>query len=435
MKITKKEKEKQTTGVEKTRRQFLKTVGAASIVTLAGGVKMYLNPKTLHAAPESIVIGQQSDLTGFVCDYGYWSHRTAIKTIEKVNKEGGICGREVKHIYGDTQSDAIVGVRKMKRLILKGKADFIIGGYGPIMMASLDTAREHKTIYWAMDMTTEATGEAGNRYVFRMITHVREQVESSVNWALENIGKRWNIVAHDYFWGHSHRDWWSKRVKEEGGEIASVLTVPVGVKDWIPYIKKLDFDADGLYLGISGYDTISFSNQLGNAGYKNKVYTIVCTTEAMDLVRLGPVFQGGYILEYLPRRLKYEDNPYNRKLREVVGIDAEGRDVENPMHVALCSHYWHTYELIYFMKRAMEAVNYKKKSDSPDVIQWLENVKELKLSEEHPQGYKLWRGQDHQGFHRHWMSKVVGANMDVQFEVPLEKTLYPPTVDFRLEKL
>jgi branched-chain amino acid transport system substrate-binding protein len=433
-KVTKEEKIKQPKAGEQTRRQFLKTAGAAGVVTLAGGVKMYLNPRTTHAAVKPIIIGEQADLTGPVSDFGTWSHRTAIKTIEKINKEGGICGRPVKHIYEDVQSDTIVSVRKLKKLVLKGNADFIIGAYGPGSVPSLPFARDYKTIMWAMDMVSEMTAEDGNRYIFRLITHVKEQVQSSVRWAMESIGKRWNIIVHDIFWGHSMRDTWTKRVTEEGGEIISTLTVPFGVKDWIPYIKKIDFEADGLFLGVLGYDTISLCQQLSDSGYNGKVYTVICTTEAMDLRQLGKVFEGGYILEYFPRKLKYADTPENRRLRKLIGINEEGRDVYNLRNVALCSHYWHTYELIYLMKRAMEAVGYKSKADTPDVIQWLESQKEFELSDLNPQGYKLWRGQDHQGFHQHWMSKVKDGNLDVQYKIPLEMTVYKPTVDYRLEK-
>ena len=78
------------------------------------------------------------------------------------------------------------------------------------MLASTPIAQELKTLYWPIAMASEATAEKGNRYVFRASSHVREQVQASAKWVVDNITKKWTICVADYAWGWSHRDWFKK---------------------------------------------------------------------------------------------------------------------------------------------------------------------------------------------------------------------------------
>ena len=68
----------------------------------------------------------------------------------------------------DTESNPAAGARKLRSLIQRERASFIVGSvHSGIMLASIPVATELKTPYFSAGEATEATGSKGTRYSFR----------------------------------------------------------------------------------------------------------------------------------------------------------------------------------------------------------------------------------------------------------------------------
>ena len=416
-----------------TRRKFLTVAGTAALAAVGSGVA----PAIVRGqTKDPIIIGHQAELTGGLSSWGYWLDKGARLAVHRIHREGGISGRPVKYLVEDSETNPVTGTRKMRRLVQRENADFIIGSvHSGVLFASIPVAQELKVLYWPLAMAYEATAEKGNRYVFRANSQVREQVQASAKWAMENLGKKWTIAISDYAWGWSHRDWFKKEVEALGGSILAEMAIPQGTKDFVPFVSKVPPDTEGIYYLFFGADTLGFLQQLHEIGYKGKKFSAICTLEAIDLEKLGDAVEGAWALEYLPRRLKYKDTPYNREFRKLAGVDDEGREIGNPIRVVAGSHYWSTYESIYLIKKGIEISGWKGQKDTPGLIQALETNVRVKEGPDFPQGDLFLRGEDHQGFHQHWMSKIEKGKLEVKFPIAVERVIYPPPVDYRKEKL
>jgi branched-chain amino acid transport system substrate-binding protein len=415
-----------------TRRSFLKAAGTGALAAATSGVA----PAVVRgASTDPIIIGHQAELTGGLSSWGYWLDKAARAAVNRVNREGGITGRQVKYLVEDTETNPATGTRKMRRLVQRENSDFIIGSvHSGVLFASIPVAQELKILYWPLAMASEATAEKGNRYVFRANSHVREQVQASVRWAFENLGKKWTIAISDYAWGWSHRDWFKKEMEALGGKVLAELAIPQGTKDFVPFVSKIPGDTEGIYYLFFGADTLGFLQQLHELGYKGKKFSAICTLEAIDLEKLGDAVEGAWALEYLPRQIKYKDTGFNREFRKQLGADDDGREIGNPLRVIAGSHYWSTWESIYLLKKGIEVSGWKSRKDTKGLIEALEGMR-VKESLDFPQGDLLLRAEDHQGFHQHWMSRIEKGKLEVKFTVPTEQVIYAPPVDFRKEKL
>jgi branched-chain amino acid transport system substrate-binding protein len=379
---------------------------------------------------EPIVIGMQADRTGGISSWGYWLEKAAIAAAEDVNKAGGINGRQVKLVIEDTETNAPVGARKFRKLVQDDGAVAVIGSvHSGVMMATVPVAEELKTPYFPIAMASEATEEQGNRYTFRINSHVHEQVNAAVRWMLEKVGKKWSIVVSDYAWGWSHEKYFSQGIVTNGGEVLAKIRIPQGTKDFYPYISKIPRDTQAVYFIFFGADTIGFIQQLDEKRPDVKKNTVICTLEAIDIPRLGKAVEGMYILEYLPRYLSEYDTPANRKLRERLGVDADGREVGNPTRTVAGSHYWAPYEVMWQLKKSMESVAFHGRSDIPKLIQNLESTDGIRQSDQFPQGDLVMRAEDHQGFHDHFMSRIENGRLKVLFRIPIKDVMYPPMVN------
>src|SRR5262249_30884488 len=127
-----------------TRRSFLKTALKGGALASAGSVTV---AKDLFAqASGPLVIGHHCDLTGVISSWGYWHDKAAKAAVEIINKGGGIAGRKVELVTEDTESNPAPGARKLRNLIQRGNAEFIIGSvHSGVMLAALPIASELKT--------------------------------------------------------------------------------------------------------------------------------------------------------------------------------------------------------------------------------------------------------------------------------------------------
>ena len=66
-------------------------------------------------------------MSGRLAHYGFGAKQGADLAIDKINKTGGINGRQVVGLYRDTQLKPEVGVQMVRELILKEKVDVVMG--------------------------------------------------------------------------------------------------------------------------------------------------------------------------------------------------------------------------------------------------------------------------------------------------------------------
>jgi len=372
-----------------------------------------------------IVIGHQVDKTGGFASWGYWIDKAAEAAINDINKEGGINGRMLLYKPEDTESNPQIGIRKFRKLVHEDNADVVLGAvHSGVMMATLPLAKELKTPYFPIAMSCEGTGPKSNRYVFRLSTQVCIQTKAGVPWILDNISSKWVTIVSDYAWGQSHEEEFTKSVKEFGGEVLESIRVPLETSDYMPYVKKIPKDADAIYFVFFGQSTTSFLQALQDAGIKKKLYTVICSLEAIDTTQYKDILDGTYVLEYLPRRLDGFKTAAHEQFRKTLKVNSEGYSEDDPKRVIAGSHYWAAYEHVQLIAKAMREIGYKGPEDRERLLDELEKTRRIKESQNFPQGDAILRKVDHQGFHDHWMSQILGGKLISQFKLPLESVMY-----------
>src|SRR6202007_386633 len=121
------------------RRSFLECALAGGA---AAGTANLILMKDLYAqAFGPIVIGHHCDLTGRFPSWGYWHDKAAKIAVDLINKNGGIAGRKVELATEDTESNPASGARKLRNVIQRTHADFIISSvHSGVMLAAIPIA-------------------------------------------------------------------------------------------------------------------------------------------------------------------------------------------------------------------------------------------------------------------------------------------------------
>ena len=396
---------------------------------LAGGVSSGLANLTImkdvfaQVPAGPIIIGHHCELTGGFASWGYWHDKAAKKAVELINKSGGIAKRKVELVTEDTESNPASGARKLRNLIQRANAEFVVGSvHSGVMLASIPIATELKTIYFSTGEATEATGAKGTRYSFRTGMDTYSMAAAGVPWCMENLGKNWTIIYADYAWGQSHFQETKAMVEKLGGKVVGNIPVPLDAKDFVPYLTQIPGETQVVFSIFFGSMSVAFYTQSSSMGIgkKMKMYSVNGTLEAIAPADIEGAAEGVYIIENFPRVLKYKDDAFHKEHNRIMEIDDIDAREGNSKRVMAKSHAWQSWEDVFALKAAIETSGYKTRKDTEGVIRALEGL-QMKNSLSHPQGDKLLRKEDHCGIIDCYISRIESGRYEVKKKIAREE--------------
>jgi branched-chain amino acid transport system substrate-binding protein len=403
-----------------TRRSFLETALAGGAVAATANITLMKDVFAQASGP--IVIGHHCDLTGVISSWGIWHDKAAKAAVEIINQGGGIAGRKVELATEDTESNPASGARKLRNLIQRSNAEFVVGSvHSGVMLAAIPVASELKTIYFSTGEATEATGSKGTRFSFRTGTDTYSIAAASMPWCVENFGKKWSIIYADYAWGQSTDQESKLFIGKAGGSVLKSIGVPLDTKDFVPYLTQIPAETEVLLPAFIGSLSVAFYTQAKAMGLdkKMKMFSSSASIESIAPDDIQGAAEGVYFFENFPRMLAAKNDDFHKQFNKLVGIDdVHAREIGG-QRVMDKSHGWQAWEDIFAIKQAIETSGYKTRKDVEGVIQALEGM-QMANSLAHPQGAKLIRKEDHVGIIDCYISKVTNGKLEVQKRIPKE---------------
>jgi branched-chain amino acid transport system substrate-binding protein len=403
------------------RRSFLECALAGGAA--AGTANLTIMKDAFAQASGPIVIGHHCDLTGVISSWGYWHDKAAKAAVDIINQGGGISGRKVELAVEDTESNPASGARKLRNLIQRSNAEFVVGSvHSGVMLSAIPIASELKTIYFSTGEATEATGSKGTRYSFRTGTDTYSIAAASMPWAVQNFGKVWSVIYADYAWGQSTDQESKHFIEGAGGKVLKSVGVPLDTKDFVPYLAQIPAETEVLLPAFIGSLSVAFYTQAKSMGLdkKMKMISSSASIESIAPDDIQGAAEGVYFFENFPRMLKAKDDEFHKEFNKRLGIDdVDAREIGG-QRVMDKSHGWQSWEDIFALKQAIEKSGYKTRKDVEGVIQALEGM-EMKNSLDHPQGDKVIRKEDHVGIIDCYISRVEGGKLEVKKRIPKEE--------------
>src|SRR5690348_2662006 len=402
------------------RRSFLE---AALTAGTAGVANLTITRDLFAQASGPLVIGHHCDLTGVISSWGVWHDKAAKAAVDIINKGGGIAGRKVELATEDTESNPASGARKLRNLVQRLNAEFIVGSvHSGVMLAAIPIATELKTIYFSTGEATEATGAKGTRFSFRTGTDTYSIAAASLPWCVENFGKKWTIIYADYAWGQSTNQESKNYIEKSGGKVLNSIPIPLDAKDFVPYVSQIPGDSEVLLPAFIGSLSVAFYTQAKNMGLdkKMKMFSSSASIESIAPDDIQGAAEGVYFFENFPRMLKAKNDEFHKEFIKRLGIDdVDAREIGG-RRVMDKSHAWESWEDMFALKQAIEASGYKSRKDGEGVIRALEGM-QMKNSLGHPQGDKYIRAEDHVGIIDCYISRVENGKLEVKKRIPKEE--------------
>lgn len=400
---------------------------------MGGGATMLL-PSPWRAAfgsAKPYKIGTLQPLTGNAAVGGKTALVGIQMAVDRINKMGGINGRPVELVIGDSESKPDVGRRATEKMAVEDNIDAHVGGFlSNVCLACMPVWLEHQVVNMiGVCLDTTLTTTKCNRYSFRTYDYAPAQAVAFAPYLVNKLGKKWHIIYLDYAWGQSTRDAYAAEIKKQGGTVVGGTGIPLATADTTPFISKINGDFDGLFAISFGTDAIALGNQAYDLGLTKKYKWAGdgAVAESSNLPALGNKIEGFVgINRYLPVFDPPLDTPYHHRFFDEAVKRLKKVDPSGPLPDRYTQS---NYEAMNALKIGIEKSGFQGRDDTPKLIAALEGL-EMKEGDDFPQGDKTLRKEDHQAFLREFIFVIKDGKPHILETVPKDKTLVPPACHF-----
>ena len=376
------------------RRSVLKNLALSAGLT---GVSLAA-PGILRSARAEgpIKVGLISPLTGAWTVYGK-AHSAGFELgVDEINAAGGVLGRKIEIVVGDSKTEPRIVVEQANRLIRQEQVDFLAGTFssaernaaGPVV-TSANKVLLYPTFYEGQEQ--EYFPGVCNKNIFMFGPEPTQQVWPHMEYMTKNFGKKFFMIGSDYVWPRVTNKFTKEKLKEVGGEVVGELYIPFNTPQYDSALRQIrESKANIIFHTLTGSDTVNFRKQYVAAGMNKDFVLWTVDDEEVVTSGLGPdVSAGAYVsFDYFMTIKNPNNEAFLKRFRAKFGKDA----LMNTVGVAM-------YNAAHMATLAI------KKAGKVTTDSLRENLKDLSF-EMAPQGNVTMRGRDNQMVLPSYLMKV-----------------------------
>ena len=281
---------------------------------LAGALLVAALPLAAQAqGKEPVKVGLVSSKSGVFAEQGEEVIRAVKFAVEEANARGGVDGRKVELAEGDDEGTPDAGRRVAEKLARDGH-NLLIGAIpSSISLAIAQNLERWDAAYFVQaSKSDKLTGDSCKSRSIRTNHSDAMDIAMINEWAKSIKGNSFATLAADYVWGRDSAESFKKAVESQGKKVALSLYVPMGTKDFAPYIAQLkDAKVDAIWVAEIGRDQIAFLKQA-------QEFKLIPATPIIGHAMISNfvINATGKILDGVPGNLGYSpelDTPRNKE--------------------------------------------------------------------------------------------------------------------------
>jgi branched-chain amino acid transport system substrate-binding protein len=248
---------------------------------------------------EPLKIGVLSDLSGGLQLFGneMWN---GLQLGFEYATDGTLAAgnRPIELIIKDDTSNVDAATAAARELIEKDGVEILIGNTSSALALQVQViAQENDVIYFAAPAASaDITGKNFNDHTFRVCRNAAQDGLTMAAWSLENVGKKYLILAEDYAFGKATAAGFMASFGALGAEFltAEPIYAPSDTTDFTAYINQVkDAQPDGLILiWATNTSGTALFQQLADQGVAGEIPFITGFSSNDTVKLLDPGFIG-----------------------------------------------------------------------------------------------------------------------------------------------
>lgn len=295
-------------------------IGVVVVLVIVGGIWYGVSRKPLKKEP--IKIGVITVLTGSGSEYGTATQKALDLAVLKINKEGGIKGRNIELIYEDDKCDPKEGIAALQKINSMDKTNIIIGTIcSSVTLAMGPIVQEKNLLVISSGASNPRIAEYPN--IFRTWPSDALQGKFIASFVSDNLkAKKAAVIYINNDYGVGLKDAFEKEFTGKRGEIVGFEAIPEGatdirtqlikIKSKTPDVTFLATYAKEMGIVLKQAKELGFSPQfIGGEGSKDSSVIEIGGAGAEGLIGTIPsLVSGGARDEFLKLfKEKYNEEP------------------------------------------------------------------------------------------------------------------------------
>jgi len=228
-----------------------------------------------NSAPIKIVA--PVDLSGAAADVGRDALAGTQFAIEKINREGGVLGRQIVLEHQDSGSNPQRAVNQATALVRDHKASLLMAPQSSATALAVSKAVTSKLkvpTCIGTSVAEDITIKDFNPYVYSVTPNANMEGRAQAERYATLPYKRYALVSADYAGGRSLLEGFKKALKERNPNVEFVVEEfpKFGAADYTPSINKLlAAKPDYVFTTLFGNDLVTFSKQATAVGFFKQI--------------------------------------------------------------------------------------------------------------------------------------------------------------------
>lgn len=250
---------------------------------------------------DEIKIGLLVAMSGSAAPLGPPTLNAAELAIHEINESGGVLGKKLTLVVGETATDPKTANDRAKSLIGRENVSAIFSQLTSAEREAVLPEINKADLLYFYNNLYEGGGCAPNMYlngevpghITPVISHIIEEYDAS----------NWYIVGNDYVWPHKTSEVLKKVLDEHNGQVVGEDYVPMGTTDFSSVLSKIEqSQPDIISLQMIG-DSIGFMKQFHQRGLheNTKVLALAVDENMVDTMgeaAVGMLKAAAYFLDY-----------------------------------------------------------------------------------------------------------------------------------------
>jgi urea transport system substrate-binding protein len=277
-----------------------------------------------------IKVGLLTAFSGGGSLYGPPTEKAAQLAIDEINEAGGLLGKQLKLVVGDTATDPKTASERAKSLIDKDKVTAIFSELTSAEREAVVPVINKEDLLYFYDDIYEGGACAHNMFINAEVPE--QQIKPVIPYLIKELdASNWFIVGSDYVYGHKSGDAVREAVEGNDGKIVGEEYSPLGTTDYSSLLTKIEkAKPDFIAMAMIG-DAVAFMKQFHQRGLNKDIKVLAFasdenTVEAMGEAAVGMLEPTAYFWD--------QDTQANTEFKEKY-FDAFGDDAPKQNFISI----------------------------------------------------------------------------------------------------
>lgn len=203
--------------------------------------------------------------------------QAAEMAVDEVNEAGGVLGKEVELIFGDTEGLPERGTAVTERLITQNNVVGLVGEYhSGVALTEMEVAHKYGVpVVFAEPWSDEVTG-SGYAEIFRIAPSIDYYSSIATNYIADVGWESVVFVAEDSDYGREQSETWQLQLEELGITDVEVIFADPATEDYTPILQRIAQEPPdmlgGIVTGIGNSRMVNQACELGLAPTAQTAY-------------------------------------------------------------------------------------------------------------------------------------------------------------------